>query len=109
MEKQYTHICKGTCSRQIELKYDSESLKIIDIDVVGGCNGNLKGIKALVQGADMKDTYNRLKDIKCGPRATSCPAQLALTIEEALAQDGIELNPSNKEVSESQEEVKESN
>ncbi len=109
MEKQYTHICKGTCSRQIELKYDPESLKIIDIDVVGGCNGNLKGIKALVQGADMKDTYNRLKDIKCGPRATSCPAQLALTIEEALAQDGIELNPSNKEVSESQEEVKESN
>ena len=109
MEKQYTHICKGTCSRQIELKYDPESLKIIDIDVVGGCNGNLKGIKTLVQGADMKDTYNRLKDIKCGPRATSCPAQLALTIEEALAQDGIELNPSNKEVSESQEEVKESN
>ena len=109
MEKQYIHICKGTCSRQIELKYDPESLKIIDIDVVGGCNGNLKGIKALVQGADMKDTYNRLKDIKCGPRATSCPAQLALTIEEALAQDGIELNPSNKEVSESQEEVKESN
>ena len=109
MEKQYTHICKGTCSRQIELKYDPESLKIIDIDVVGGCNGNLKGIKALVQGADMKDTYNRLKDIKCGPRATSCPAQLALTIEEALAQDGIELNPSNKEVSESQEKVKESN
>ena len=101
MEKQYTHICKGTCSRQIELKYDPESLKIIDIDVVGGCNGNLKGIKALVQGADMKDTYNRLKDIKCGPRATSCPAQLALTIEEALAQDGIELNPSNKEVKES--------
>ncbi len=109
MEKQYTHICKGTCSRQIELKYDPESLKIIDIDVVGGCNGNLKGIKALVQGADMKDTYNRLKGIKCGPRATSCPDQIALTIEEALAQDGIELNPSAEEVNDTQEEVKESN
>ncbi len=89
MKKKYTHICKGTCSKQVELTFDSETLKIIDVIVTGGCNGNLKGIRALLKGADMKESYLRLKDITCGPRSTSCPMQIALTIQEALKEENI--------------------
>ncbi len=91
MEKKYTHICKGTCSKQVELTYDNSTLKIVDVVVTGGCNGNLKGIRELLKGADMKDTYFRLKDVTCGPRNTSCPMQIAFTIQEALKEENITL------------------
>ncbi len=82
MEKRYTHKCVGTCSQSIEIIYDDETNKIIDINVVGGCNGNLKGIKALVQGMDIGECISRLKGIQCRNRPTSCPDQLAVALEE---------------------------
>jgi uncharacterized protein TIGR03905 len=82
MIKTYTHICKGTCSKSITIEYDSDTNKIIDIEVVGGCNGNLKGIRELVKGMDLDEVHDKLIDVRCGPRPTSCPNQLALAIEE---------------------------
>lgn len=92
MIKKYLHTCKGTCSRSIELTYDDETFKIIDVDVVGGCNGNLKGIKALIKGCSLKDVYERLIDVTCGNRNTSCPMQIALAIKEALASENIDVS-----------------
>lgn len=91
MIKKYLHTCKGTCSRSIELTYDDETLKIVDVDVIGGCNGNLKGIKALIKGADLKEVYTKLIDVTCGRRDTSCPMQIALAIKEALSSENIEI------------------
>ena len=56
--------------------------KIVDFTIIGGCNGNLKGIKALILNRDIDEVHDLLKDIKCGPRSTSCPDQIAKTIEE---------------------------
>jgi len=82
MSETYTHICHGTCSSSITIEYDKFTNKIIDINVVGGCNGNLKGIKALVKDMDMDVVHDKLINIRCGTSLTSCPNQLAIAIEE---------------------------
>ena len=51
----------------------------------GGCNGNTKGVAALVQGMKAEDVIARLENIRCGFKSTSCPDQLAKALEEAMA------------------------
>ena len=75
---------RGVCSASTEVTLD-ENNKIVDVKVVGGCNGNLKGICALVKGQPAEEVKNRLSGIKCGFKQTSCPDQLAQAIEAALA------------------------
>ncbi len=72
---------EGTCSRRIFLELDGDTIKSVSFE--GGCNGNLKGIGSLVVGMDRDDAINRLKGIRCGFKATSCPDQLALALEES--------------------------
>ena len=60
--KTITYRTCGTCSREIRF---------------GGCNGNLKGIAALVEGMDKDQVSKVLEGIKCGPKNTSCPDQLS--------------------------------
>ena len=78
MNKTYTQ--SGVCSKQID--FDIEDGKIYNLSFQGGCNGNLKGIAALVEGQNVNVIKEKLKEIKCGPRNTSCPAQLAKALEE---------------------------
>ena len=75
-----THV---TCSRLINIDIN-DSGEIADVSFVGGCNGNLQGIGALVRGQRPEDVIARLKGIRCGAKPTSCPDQLALALEEAL-------------------------
>ena len=55
---------------------------INNLTVVGGCNGNLKGIAALIKGMKVDDAIYKLKNIKCGMRSTSCPDQIATALME---------------------------
>lgn len=48
----------------------------------GGCHGNTQGVAALAKGMKVEDVIDRLKDIKCGMKPTSCPAQLAKCLQE---------------------------
>jgi uncharacterized protein (TIGR03905 family) len=82
MIKTYKHICHGTCSQEVTVTYDTDTNKIVDLNVVGGCSGNLRGIRALVIGMDLQDVHDKLLNIKCGARDNSCPHQLALAVEE---------------------------
>ena len=75
-----TYKTKGTCSVQID--FDIEDNKIYNLKFLGGCNGNLKGIAALVEGQDNNESKDKLKGIKCGMKETSCPDQLAKALEE---------------------------
>ncbi|MBR6137599.1 MAG: TIGR03905 family TSCPD domain-containing protein [Bacilli bacterium] len=75
-----TYKPKGTCS--VQMDFDVEDNKIHNLKVLGGCNGNLKGIAALVEGQDVNVVKEKLKGIKCGFRDTSCPDQLAKALEE---------------------------
>lgn len=75
-----TYKTNGTCSVQID--YDIKDNKIYNLKYTGGCNGNLKGIAALVEGQDINDVIDKLKGINCNGRGTSCPDQLAKSLEE---------------------------
>ena len=71
----YEYKTKGTCSQRI--LFDIEDNKVKNVQFIGGCNGNLKGIAALVEGADIDDVITRVQGIRCGMKQTSCPDQLA--------------------------------
>lgn len=81
----YTYKTKGTCSQMIE--FDLEDNKVSNLHFNGGCNGNLKGISALVENMDAEEVIKRCKGITCGFKGTSCPDQLAKALEEALGKE----------------------
>lgn len=78
---QYTYRTKGVCSQLIT--FEVENNKVSNVQFFGGCNGNLKGIGALVEGMDIDDVIARVEGIKCGMKQTSCPDQLAKALKEA--------------------------
>ena len=80
---QYEYKTKGTCSQRIF--FDVENGKVKNVQFVGGCNGNLKGIAALVEGMDVAEVITRVEGIRCGMKATSCPDQLAQALKEVNA------------------------
>ena len=82
--KEYNYKPYGVCSSNIKLIVNGDILE--DIEVTGGCNGNLKGIRSLVQGMKLVDVKEKLKGIKCGFKETSCPDQIAIAIEEYLGE-----------------------
>ena len=52
MSKEFSFPNKGTCSKQTNFVLNDDHT-IASMEVIGGCNGNLKGICRLVKG--MKD------------------------------------------------------
>ena len=78
---QYEYKTKGTCAQRIF--FEVEEGKVKNVQFVGGCNGNLKGISALVEGMDVADVIARVEGIHCGMKSTSCPDQLAQALKEA--------------------------
>lgn len=79
----YQYKTKGTCSQMI--CFDLEDNKVRNVQFLGGCNGNLKGIAALIEGMDADEIIARVEGIKCGMKATSCPDQLAQALKAAKA------------------------
>ena len=80
----YTYKTRGTCSQ--EISFDIEGGKRKNVQFLGGCNGNLKGIGKLVEGMDVDEVIARVEGIRCGMKATSCPDQLATALKAAKAQ-----------------------
>ena len=78
---QYEYKTKGTCSQRIF--FDVEDGKVKNVQFVGGCNGNLKGIAALVEGMSVEEVISRVEGIRCGMKSTSCPDQLAQALKQA--------------------------
>ncbi|MEG2054513.1 MAG: TIGR03905 family TSCPD domain-containing protein, partial [Oscillospiraceae bacterium] len=66
-----------------EVELDAVNV-IQNVTVLGGCNGNLNGISILLQGMNANEAIAKLKDVKCGRKNTSCPAQIAACLAEAV-------------------------
>lgn len=79
---QFEYKTKGTCSQRI--LFELEDGKVMNVQYIGGCHGNLQGISKLVEGMDAQDVIEKIKGIRCGMKPTSCPDQLATALEEAL-------------------------
>lgn len=76
----YEYTPRGVCSRKMILTVENGILT--DLEVIGGCNGNLQGISALVKGMPIDEVIKKLDGIRCGMRGTSCPDQLAQALKE---------------------------
>ena len=74
---------KGICARRITIVLDDQD-KVQDLSFVGGCDGNHKGLTALVKGMTATEVMDRLSGIKCGARPSSCPGQVAEALKQAL-------------------------
>lgn len=78
----YEFTPRGVCSRKMIIELDNGIVK--SLKVIGGCDGNLKGISKLVEGMSAEDVISRLEGLRCGMKNTSCPAQLAEGLKKAL-------------------------
>lgn len=79
----YSYKTKGTCSSAISLELEDGI--ICSVEFQGGCNGNLQGIAALVKGMKAEEAMEKLRGIRCGFKSTSCPDQLSIALEQAIA------------------------
>jgi len=80
----YTYRPKGVCSQQMNITV--EDGRVQNLEVLGGCDGNLKGIGSLIAGMPVDEVISRLEGIRCGYKETSCPDQLAKALKQMKAE-----------------------
>ncbi|MBR3103974.1 MAG: TIGR03905 family TSCPD domain-containing protein [Lachnospiraceae bacterium] len=78
----FTYYPQGVCSKQID--FEITDGKLHNVRFVGGCNGNLKAIGRLVEGANAAQIADLLRGNDCGGRGTSCADQLSKAVDKAL-------------------------
>ena len=71
----------GVCCREMTFEVNENNI-ITDINFIGGCPGNLIGLKQLVIGQNAHEVADKLANIPCGGKSTSCPDQLSKAIRE---------------------------
>lgn len=79
--KSIKYTTHGVCSRFMEIESDDNQI-ITSAKVVGGCDGNLKGICSLIKGMDINTAAEKLSGICCGNKKTSCPDQMSIALKE---------------------------
>lgn len=77
---EYTFKPKGVCPSKLTFDMDNGIVK--NVQFVGGCNGNLKGLGALVENMPAEEVIKKLSGITCGRKSTSCPDQLAQALSQ---------------------------
>ena len=71
----YEYTPEGVCARKMIFTISDGVVE--DLQFVGGCSGNGKGIASLVKGQKVEDIIGKLEGIECAGRLSSCPAQFA--------------------------------
>lgn len=80
MERKLTYTPQGTCSRQIDIVLENDTIR--SVEFTGGCHGNLQGISSLVKGMKTAEAIAKLGGIDCKGKGTSCPDQLAQALRQ---------------------------
>lgn len=80
----FTYRPRGVCSQLMEIEI--EEGKVRNFSVMGGCDGNLKGIARLVEGMEVDEVIRQLEGLRCGFKSTSCPDQLAQALKASKAE-----------------------
>lgn len=73
----------GVCCREMNFEVDDNNV-ITNVEFIGGCPGNLIGLKQLVIGQNAFEVADKLANIPCGGKTTSCPDQLSKAIRQSL-------------------------
>lgn len=77
-----TYRPKGVCSRLMRVEVEDGIIR--QVEVQGGCSGNLQGISRLLVGMPVQQAIERMEGVRCGGKPTSCPDQLAKALRQAL-------------------------
>ena len=77
-----TYRSKGVCSRLMRVEVEDGIIR--QVEVQGGCSGNLQGISRLLVGMPVQQAIERMEGVRCGGKPTSCPDQLAKALRQAL-------------------------
>lgn len=77
-----TYRPKGVCSRLMRVEVEDGIIR--QVEVQGGCSGNLQGISHLLVGMPVQQAIERMEGVRCGGKPTSCPDQLAKALRQAL-------------------------
>ena len=77
-----TYRPKGVCSRLMRVEVEDGIIR--QVEVQGGCSGNLQGISRLLVGMPVQQAIERMEGVRCGGKPTSCPDQLAKALRKAL-------------------------
>lgn len=80
MKMSYTP--SGVCCKKIEVEVEDGILK--EVNFTGGCQGNLKAIKTLIEGMKIEDIIDKLDNVTCGEKETSCSMQLCNALKMLL-------------------------
>lgn len=78
----YTYKTNNTCSKIIKFNLDKDTVSNVEF-LGGGCPGNLQAIPKLVEGMTVSEIKNKLGNIMCGFRGTSCANELVKAVCEA--------------------------
>jgi uncharacterized protein (TIGR03905 family) len=70
------------CCAEIRVWLCGETIERVEFS--DGCEGNHRGLEALVKGMTAREVVARLAGTDCSNRGTSCPDQLAKAIGAAL-------------------------
>lgn len=73
----------GVCCREINFELNDDN-KVTDVEFIGGCPGNMLGIRSLAIGMDANEIADKFANIRCGSKETSCPDQFAKALKEVL-------------------------
>lgn len=76
----FVYKTKGTCSREMEFVVEDD--RIVSLKVIGGCDGNLKGISSICRNKTADEVIEAFEGIKCGMKNTSCPDQIAQALKQ---------------------------
>lgn len=77
-----TYRPKGVCSRLMRVEVEDGIIR--QVEVQGGCSGNLQGISRLLVGMPVQQAIERMEGVRCGGKPTSCPDQLAKALRQTL-------------------------
>lgn len=78
---QYEYKTSGVCASKI--LFEVNDGVVSNIRFIGGCSGNTQGVSLLADGMPVDEVIRRLRGVRCGMKATSCPDQLAKALETA--------------------------
>ena len=78
--KTVEYMPRGVCSRRMSVSAEDGIIK--DVQIIGGCDGNLKGLTNLLKGMKVTDAIEKMEGIQCGGKGTSCPDQLSIALRQ---------------------------
>ena len=74
MSKSFSFPNVGTCSKQTNIVLNDDHT-IESVEVIGGCNGNLKGISRLLKGMKAEDAIARMEGPPAAPAPPAAPTR----------------------------------